>query len=232
MNVIWRPSPNSDSREGCPVSMLVLHYTGMKSAENALSRLCDPASSVSAHYVVDEDGGIYQLVKEQDRAWHAGVSAWRGETRINHHSIGIEIVNPGHELGYRPFPDAQMHSVIVLCKDILSRHPIPARNVVGHSDVAPARKEDPGELFDWAWLARERVGLWPDKLSASSFELPASKADSRQLTANSLSDYGYDISDLSKAIIAFQRHFRPQKMDGEWDSECELLLADLMRQSI
>lgn len=142
--------------------MLVLHYTGMASAASAIDRLCDPASRVSSHYVVEEDGQVWSLVPEARRAWHAGLSFWRGRTGLNHWSIGIEIVNPGHEWGYRPFPAAQMNAVRDLCLGLLARHPIPARNVVGHSDIAPTRKQDPGELFDWAALARSGVGLWPD----------------------------------------------------------------------
>jgi N-acetylmuramoyl-L-alanine amidase len=161
MHILQRSSPNFDSRDGQTVDMLVLHYTGMKTAAEALERLCDPTAKVSAHYVVDEDGSIIQLVDEASRAWHAGVSSWRGHTNINQRSIGIEIVNPGHVFGYRTFPAAQMKSVVELCTQILARHAIPARNVVGHSDVAPARKQDPGELFDWALLAKHGIGLWP-----------------------------------------------------------------------
>lgn len=224
MEPIWLPSPNFDSREGCPVTILVLHYTGMKTGQGAIDKLRNPESKVSAHYVVDEDGAIYHLVKEEMRAWHAGVSSWRGEKRVNHHSIGIEIVNPGHEYGYRPFPAVQMKSVIALCKDILARHKIPARNVVGHSDIAPLRKEDPGELFDWEWLAREGIGLW--------CELTVSEAVSRQLTPETLSEYGYDATDLPKAVIAFQRHFRPKKLDGEWDSECQAIIGQLLAKAV
>lgn len=158
-----RPSPNHDERPpGTPIDMLVLHYTGMASAASAIDRLCDPASRVSSHYVVEEDGQVWSLVPEARRAWHAGLSFWRGRTGLNDWSIGIEIVNPGHEWGYRPFPAAQMNAVRDLCLGLLARHPIPARNVVGHSDIAPTRKQDPGELFDWAALARSGVGLWPD----------------------------------------------------------------------
>ncbi len=223
MTPIWLPSPNFDSRDGCDISLLVLHYTGMKTASDALERLCNLDSKVSAHYVVDEDGVVYHLVKEEMRAWHAGVSSWRGESRVNHHSIGIEIVNPGHEFGYRAFPDIQMQSVIALCNDILVRHDIPARNIIGHSDVAPSRKEDPGELFDWAWLAREGVGLWPDESSALSQQLSANEA---------LSQYGYDTSDLLKAIIAFQRHFRPKKLDGQWDEDCQAIIGQLLAKAL
>jgi len=146
--VIDMPSPNFGPRRGGPVDMLILHYTGMNSAEDALARLCDPAAEVSAHYLIDQRGIIYRLVDEQCRAWHAGIACWAGETDINNRSIGIELVNPGHEFGYEPFPPRQMAALIALGQAIVERHPIPPWRVLGHSDVAPARKTDPGELFD------------------------------------------------------------------------------------
>src|SRR5271156_4492223 len=156
-------SPNHDERPADgQVDMLILHYTGMRTAQAAIERLCDPEARVSSHYVVDEDGEVIRLVPEERRAWHAGVSYWRGHDTLNDRSIGIEIVNPGHEWGYRDFPALQMAAVCELCLSILARHPIPARNVVAHSDIAPDRKQDPGELFDWAGLAANGVGLWPD----------------------------------------------------------------------
>ena len=162
MTVREAPSPNHDERPpGTPTDTLVLHYTGMRSAEEAIARLRDPASRVSCHYVVEESGACWRLVPEGRRAWHAGVSYWRGHEALNGRSVGIEVVNPGHEWGYRPFPAAQMAAVCELARGILARHPIPARNVVAHSDVAPGRKQDPGELFDWRGLARAGVGLWP-----------------------------------------------------------------------
>jgi len=194
----------------------VLHYTGMPSAQAALERLCDPEAKVSAHYMIDEDGTTYSLVPEERRAWHAGVSSWRGFSDVNSRSIGIELVNPGHEFGYRPFPKAQMDALIPLARNILSLHPIPARNVVAHSDVAPARKDDPGELFDWRELAAEGIGLWPE---AGTDESPAI----------GLADYGYDVSDMESTIIAFQRHFRPASLDGVFDVECRRLLLSLLR---
>ena len=220
MKIIDRFSPNFDSREKHPIDMLVLHYTGMKSAQEALQRLGDPGSKVSAHYLVDEDGTAYCLVPEDRRAWHAGISHWRGATNINQRSIGIEIVNPGHEFGYRPFPAAQMKMVAMLCREIIARHKIPAKNVVGHSDVAPARKEDPGELFDWQTMAKLGIGLWPK-------DVPATSA----VEASQLAQYGYDMSNPEKAIVAFQRHFRPKSMTGQWDSECARLLESLLRIS-
>ena len=154
------PSPNHDERP-CPVDMLVMHYTGMQSGAAAIERLRDPVARVSSHYVVEEDGTIWRLVPEERRAWHAGISHWRGHDVLNGRSIGIEIVNPGHEWGYRPFPALQMAAVCELALGLLSRHVIPARNVVAHSDIAPDRKQDPGELFDWQGLATNGVGLWP-----------------------------------------------------------------------
>lgn len=212
------PSPNHDSRDKHPIDMLILHYTGMKSGQAALERLCDIRSKVSSHYLVEEDGAIYKLVDESQRAWHAGVSCWRGNTNINQRSIGIEIVNPGHEFGYRDFTPPQMLAVKSLCKDILSRHKIAPRNIIGHSDVAPARKEDPGELFDWAWLASRGIGLW-----TSPKDEVAQEAGAEQLA-----EYGYDITDMQKAITAFQRHFRPALLNGKWDITCSRRLASLL----
>lgn len=217
MHIIKKISPNFDSRDGQSIDMLVLHYTGMKSGQEALEKLCDEAAKVSAHYMVTEDGTIFQLVHENDRAWHAGVSYWRGNSNINQRSIGIEIVNKGHEFDYTPFPEIQMEAVAELCSDILSRHKIPPRNVVAHSDIAPTRKKDPGELFDWQFLAKKGIGLFP--LNPSSLT-PA--------PSSLLANYGYDIGDLTQAITAFQRHFRPQNISGIWDDECAKLLAALL----
>lgn len=208
--------------------MLVLHYTGMQSASHALDRLIDPSAKVSAHYVVDELGQIYQMVPEEKRAWHAGLSSWRAHTNINQRSIGIEMVNPGHQFGYRPFPNAQMRSVIELSKTILQRHAIPARNVVGHSDIAPIRKQDPGELFDWKWLAEEGIGLWPNRHPERSDETQAGENPSAVPQDDGLARFGYDTSDLTAAIIAFQRRFRPENVAGNWDSHCAKLLAALL----
>jgi N-acetylmuramoyl-L-alanine amidase len=225
MNILDKPSPNFDSRDGQPVDMLVLHYTGMKSAANALDRLCDPTAKVSAHYVIDEEGKIYQLVAEENRAWHAGLSYWRARTNINQRSIGIELVNPGHEYGYRPFPEAQMVSLAELCKDIVSRHDIPARNIVGHSDIAPERKEDPGELFDWEWLAENGVGLWP--MQADGLRMTVDEEYPSSVIRH-LSAFGYDTTNLEKTILAFQRHWRPKLLSGKWDRECALILNSLL----
>jgi len=185
---------------------LVLHYTGMKSAKAAVERLTDPASKVSSHYVVDEDGTVYQLVEEANRAWHAGVSFWRGVSGLNDGSVGIEIVNPGHEWGYRAFPAVQTAAVLELCRGIISRHAISARHVVGHSDIAPDRKQDPGELFPWAWLAGNGVGLWTDEVAAPGDIL------------DDLAAIGYDTRFPAHTVItAFQRHFLPARLTGTAD---------------
>lgn len=220
---IPRPSPNHDARPpGAPIDILVLHYTGMASAEEALSRLCDPVAKVSAHYVVAEDGAVHGLVPEERRAWHAGLSWWRGAGDVNGRSIGIELANPGHEFGYRPFPEAQMAALERLAKGILRRHPIPARNVVGHSDVAPRRKQDPGELFEWERLAAAGIGLWPSVDAAAA----GAGAGAGELLAR----YGYETVDLAAAVAAFQRHFRPARIDGVADAETLARLNALLVQ--
>lgn len=218
--IVNRPSPNHDARApGCAIDMLVLHYTGMRSAEAALSRLCDVTAKVSAHYLVDEDGGVFALVDEDRRAWHAGVGCWAGQRDINGCSVGIELANPGHEFGYRAFPQAQMTALQQLCGEILRRHPIPAHRVLGHADVAPARKEDPGELFDWPGMAAAGIGLWP----------AAGQGDGLAAGA-ALAGFGYDVpgAGLTACATAFQRHWRPGKIDGVMDGECLNLLAGLL----
>lgn len=212
-----RPSPNCDARpDGVPVDMLVLHYTGMPTGTEALARLTDIEYEVSAHYMIEEDGYIYRLVAEENRAWHAGVAYWRGHRDINARSIGIELVNPGHEFGYRGFPEPQMQALEALAMDILARHPIPARNIVGHSDVAPTRKDDPGELFDWRRLAANGIGLWPE---------PAAHGPANVMDA--LAEIGYDIADYARALAAFQRHFRPAEVHGVADPDTLCWLAGL-----
>ena len=216
MKRVERPSPNHDAR-GAGIDMLVLHYTGMVSGEAALSRLCDPEARVSAHYMIDEDGTIFALVPEDRRAWHAGVSYWAGQTNINARSIGIELVNPGHEFGYRAFPATQIAALTTLCHSILVRHPIPSARVLGHSDVAPARKEDPGELFPWEKLAAAGIGLWPK---------PAAPVDD---VMEGLARWGYDPSLPQDVLVtAFQRHFRPACVNGMADAETRGVLAGLL----
>ena len=225
---IESPSPNFDARpEGQAVDILLLHYTGMASAQAALARMLDVTAKVSAHYCVDEDGLLYRLVPEDTRAWHAGAASWAGATNINDRSIGIELVNPGHEFGYRAFPEAQMACLIDLCREILGRHPIPPGRVLGHSDVAPLRKEDPGELFDWARLAAAGVGLWPDgaEPGESPGEPPGEAELKRRLAAFG---YGYLDQDFVAAIRSFQRHFRPAAITGEADAETAARLHALL----
>ncbi len=236
--IIERPSPNKDERvAGRQVDHLILHYTGMQSAEAAVERLTDPEARVSAHYTVAEDGRIFRHVSEEERAWHAGVSHWRGEADMNGASIGIEIANPGHEFGYTAFPDAQMNSVTNLCKEVLSRHPIPARNVIGHSDVAPMRKMDPGEKFPWQQLAGEGVGLWPQADRSSDLQSlgPMTSSPAVRLLQQDFEAYGYGLmvngmydAATQAVVTAFQRHFRPLKVDGIADAETQALLKSLL----
>jgi N-acetylmuramoyl-L-alanine amidase len=219
--MIQAPSPNHDSRDGHQVDILLLHYTGMQSGAAAIARLRDPDARVSAHYVVEEDGRVFHLVPEDRRAWHAGVSSWAGATNINQRSIGIEIVNPGHEFGYRAFPAVQIAAVRGLSLGIMMRHGIPAARVIGHSDVAPARKEDPGELFDWRGLAAAGVGIWP-------VPLPVQWSDEEFCAA--LQRYGYDVADSAAATRAFCRHFRQHQLTGRPDAQLAAILNGLLTQ--
>ena len=221
LSVRERLSPNQDDRpSGVPIDTLILHYTGMRTAREAIERLSDPVARVSSHYVVDDDGVVLRLVPEERRAFHAGVSHWRGQTDLNGRSIGIEIVNPGHEWGYRDFPALQMAAVCDLCLAILARHPIPARNVVGHSDVAPDRKDDPGEKFDWQGLAANGVGLWPEGGTAE----PVSDI------WQALADIGYRVDlDLPIVLRAFQRHWRQDLVSGELDAGTRARIGEVQR---
>lgn len=219
--MIERWSPNFDERS-TPVSMIVLHYTGMQDAQAAIERLSDPESRVSAHYMVSEDGAITHMVPEDKRAWHAGRSYWRGIVDVNSASVGIEIANPGHEFGYVPFPDAQIASVVRLVHAIKDRHAITRGNVVGHSDIAPSRKQDPGELFPWDKLARLRLAL-PRPTQRLTDPL---WSDAGFLLA--LERFGYDVTDPLAAVVAFQRRFRPELIDGSIDGECRAILLALL----
>ena len=214
-----RPSPNHGPRPAPgTVDMLLLHYTGMPSAAAALDRLCDPAAEVSAHYLIEEDGTVWRLVDEMRRAWHAGRAVWAGERDINGRSIGIELANPGHEHGYRPFPEAQIAALESLACGILARHAIPPVRVLGHSDVAPRRKEDPGELFPWPRLAAKGIGKWPD------FAAPTAVDPAPEAVRRALARIGYEVEDGGEAamravVTAFQRHWRPERCDGALDEE-------------
>jgi N-acetylmuramoyl-L-alanine amidase len=223
------PSPNAGDRHaGSTPYLVVLHYTGMDSAAKAIGWLANPDSKVSAHYVIDEAGAITQMVPEARRAWHAGASHWAGETDINSASIGIEIHNPGHDRGYPDFPEAQMQAVAALCGDIARRRRMRPEGILAHSDVAPGRKIDPGEKFDWAYLARAGVGHWvePAPVSDGCSDLIAEGDTAAILEAQSLlRRYGYDIAESGELdertriiVKAFQLHFRPERADGRLDA--------------
>jgi N-acetylmuramoyl-L-alanine amidase len=234
-----RPSPNHNERKnGAAPDMIVLHYTGMRDNEAAVRQLCTPQSEVSAHYVVYQDGYIIQLVAEARRAWHAGVSSWAGETDVNSCSIGVEIANPGHDHGYPDFPRRQIAAVTALCRSILTRHQIPPGRVLAHSDVAPSRKQDPGEKFPWKVLADSKVGLWikpaPLSLPGPIFVLgetdPAIEEAQRLLAkfGYGVSASGYLDSPTRDAVAAFQRHFRPARVDGVIDASTLETLKQLL----
>jgi N-acetylmuramoyl-L-alanine amidase len=210
--IIDAPSPNHDERSA-PPDMIVLHYTGMQNGAAALERLRDAEAKVSSHYLIEEDGRVFSLVDEDRRAWHAGVSHWGGHDTLNGASIGIEIVNPGHEWGYRAFPEVQMQAVERLVADIVRRRDIPLERVVGHSDIAPSRKEDPGELFDWRRLAVANLAIWPDAADETE---PGRLLDPEGFAAlaRALATCGYSVDNLTVTLRAFRRRFRPTALDG------------------
>lgn len=240
LSIVEAPSPNHDARRA-PPDMLVLHYTGMKTAEEAVARLRDPEARVSAHYVVDEDGSILRLVPEERRAWHAGKGVWQGETDCNAASIGVEIVNPGHEFGYRDFPEAQIAAVTTLVGDVRSRWSIPDARIIGHSDLAPDRKQDPGERFPWKRLAEAHHGLWfePAMERVAALGAPLSPGDEGigvTVLSAGLHRLGYGVTarttydeELRLTVEAFQRHWRPAAVDGVADGETRARLVGLLQ---
>ena len=240
IDLIQAPSPNFDARRG-PPDILVLHYTGMQSGEAALARLRDPDAKVSAHYLVEEDGRVFQLVPEERRAWHAGRGVWLGEDDVNAASIGIEIVNPGHEFGYRPFPDAQIAALIALVADIRDRWTIPDNRIIAHSDLAPDRKEDPGELFPWKRLAEAGHGLWFEPAAERVAALTGllQKGDEGigvMVLRAGLHRLGYGLkpgpdydAETETTVRAFQRHWRPSRVDGVADGETRARLVGLLQ---
>lgn len=243
--MIEAPSPNYDARRA-PPDMIVLHYTGMPTGEGALARMRDPEAKVAAHYMIEEDARVFRLVPEERRAWHAGVGEWRGETDVNAASIGVEIVNPGHDWGYRPFPDAQIEAVIGLLDAIRGRWTVPNARIVGHSDTAPARKIDPGELFPWKRLAEAGHGLWcepepePERIAALGAPLSLGDEGAGVLVLQAgLRRLGYGLApsgrfddDTRLVVTAFQRHWRQSRVDGVADGDTRARLVGLLRLAV
>ena len=233
MKIIKSPSPNFENRPpSVSVNLLLFHYTGMKSASEAIARLCNPNSKVSAHYLIDEVGNIFSLVEESKRAWHAGVASWNDDVDINNISVGVEIANPGHEFGYSRYPERQMVAVETLSIDIIKRHSIRAARVLAHSDVSPSRKCDPGELFDWERLAAAGIGIWPKILPVSvDFEIGTIRQCQKQLK---MIGYGLKITgvldELTRdTILAFQRHWLPNRLTGKFDVETVWRMESVLR---
>jgi len=236
MRLIDAPSPNLDARLK-PPDMIILHYTGMPTGDEALARLRDPSAQVSAHYLIEEDGRIFTLVPEERRAWHAGLSFWKGERNLNGVSIGIELVNPGHDWGYRPFPVAQIDSLLELVGDIRGRWSVPDGRILAHSDVAPDRKVDPGELFPWKRLAEAGHGLWAEPPPAPGAALAAGEESTAVFALQAgLTRLGFDCAPsgaydetTTTTVTAFQRHWRPELVDGIADGETRARLMALLR---
>ncbi|MEQ9642969.1 MAG: N-acetylmuramoyl-L-alanine amidase [Alphaproteobacteria bacterium] len=229
-------------RRADAVDFLILHYTGMTSGEAALERLCAREAKVSAHYLVEEDGRVFRLVDEDRRAWHAGVAAWDGMGDLNSRSVGVEIVNPGHEFGYRDFPEAQVAAVEALCLDILARHAISAAHVLGHSDIAPDRKRDPGERFPWRRLAGAGIGLWPgeiDTLTSGPSLGPGARGVAVAELRTWLARFGYRLTEgeaydraVRDVVAALQRHWRPARVDGIADQDTQATLKSLLALTV
>ncbi|HEY5071515.1 MAG TPA: N-acetylmuramoyl-L-alanine amidase [Caulobacteraceae bacterium] len=238
MKVFDVPSPNFDARTA-PPDMIVLHYTGMQTGAAALARLTDPQAQVSAHWMIEEDGGVFALVPEARRAWHAGKAFWRGATDINSISVGVELVNPGHEFGYRAFPPAQIRALITLLGDIRSRWTIGDARILGHSDIAPDRKEDPGELFPWKALAEEGHGLWAEPAPAPGAPLAEGDEGPAVFALEAgLNRLGYDCPPSGRygattrtAVRAFQRHWLQSRIDGVADGATRARLMALLRMA-
>lgn len=231
------PSPNFDDRPAGPPYMIVLHYTGMEDSQAALERLRDPEAKVSCHYLVFEDGRIVQMVPEDRRAWHAGLSSWEGRDDVNGRSIGIEICNPGHDFGYPSFPPRQIAATTALCRGIVARRAIRRNLVVAHSDVAPLRKRDPGERFPWQLLAESGIGLWvePAPITDWLVMVPGDEGDAVLALQRALAEYGYGVpqngqyEDVTAEVVrAFQRHFRPAQVDGMTDTSTRETLNRLL----
>lgn len=235
--VIQHPSPNFNARKS-PITTLVLHYTGMETGEAALARLCDKEAGVSAHYLIEEDGRIFQLVSEGDRAWHAGVGQWCGQSDMNSASVGIEVVNGGHDHGLPPFPVVQIDAVLALSQDVLTRHSIRPQNVIGHSDMAPLRKQDPGERFPWERLAQQGIGLFPQAVPDGErvpAQRPGEASDAIADLRADLGQIGYDLeidraydSNLEAVVAAFQRRFRPWRIDGIVDQQTRARIRQVL----
>jgi len=237
---IASPSPNFGERRGPGIDMLVVHYTGMPSAAAARRWLCDGRSRVSSHYLVDARGRVFALVAEEKRAWHAGVSFWAGERDINSRSVGIEVHNGGHVAGLPPFPDRQVEAVSALSAAIVRRHGVAPHRVLAHSDVAPARKIDPGERFPWARLAAAGVGIWAEPAPPDASDVLADGARGAPVEAlqRSLARLGYEIDatgrfDMATRIVvaAFQRHWRPARVDGCADRSTRQALASVLARA-
>lgn len=228
MKIIHRPSPNYNERPaGAEVDTVVIHYTGMVSAGAALERLCNKDAEVSSHFLIDEAGGLYELVHPEKRAWHAGVSNWQGRDNLNHSSIGIELVNPGHEFGYRPFPEAQITSLLELLVFLKDVYAIPRERYIGHSDIAPFRKMDPGELFPWKRLAAAGFGVFPQKDHSDQtiIKKAGDNGPEIKMLNKQLGIIGYDGFDrdafgdhTAQIIRAFQAHWRPEGVHGKLDA--------------
>ena len=233
-------SPNFDTKKRTKklIKFIIIHYTGMQSERESIKRLCNVRSKVSSHYLINKKGKIYRLINDSDVAWHAGKSYWKKYKNLNKNSIGIELVNKGHKFGYENFSNKQISSLLQLCKVLILKYKIKRRNIIGHSDIAPLRKSDPGEKFPWEYLAKNRIGIWhnhkPNFLKKIRKVNVSKKTDFKNFLHN-LSRIGYYSKYkkkffLSKLIKAFQRHFRKELINGFLDKECLVISENLIKK--
>jgi len=233
----YSPNFNSKNDKKRIIKYIVLHYTGMQSERESIKRLCDPKSKVSCHYLINRKGNVFSLVEDKNIAWHAGKSFWNNDKNLNTNSIGIELVNKGHEFGYENFSKKQIFKLIKLCKILIKKHKIKNKHILGHSDIAPLRKNDPGEKFPWKYLAKHNVGIWHNQKPSFLKKLRKlrflKKKDSQKFI-NNLSKIGYPIGQSKKKFIfeitkAFQRHYRKSLINGLIDQECLIISNNLVK---
>jgi len=237
INNYYSPNFNKKKRSINSIKIIVIHYTGMQSERESLIRLSEPKSKVSSHFVINRNGKIYRLLQDHQIAWHAGKSCWGKYRDINKNSIGIELVNKGHQFGYTNFKKKQLSSLIKICKNLIKKYKIKKKNIVGHSDIAPLRKIDPGEKFPWKQLAKKNIGIWythkPNLLRKFRRVKIFTKKDKAQFIKN-LNNIGYcfptkNKSFFIKTVKAFQRHYRKELIDGLLDKECLIIAQNLLK---
>ena len=237
INVIYSPNFDQKKRSSKSIKLLVIHYTGMQSERESIMRLCNPKYKVSSHFVINQNGKIYRLVQDYQTAWHAGKSCWGKYKNLNKNSIGIELVNKGHEFDYTNFKKKQLSSLIKICKILIKKYKIKKRNIVGHSDISPLRKIDPGEKFPWKELADKKIGIWHNCKTKDLIKFRQVRISNKFKSEfiNNLKKIGYCFNNkkktnFSKTVQAFQRHYRKELINGIIDKECLIIAINILKK--